>query len=145
MRIIIDADACPKGVKKICEEAANEFNFELIMVIDHAHELNGDYTIIQVPKGADSVDFKIVAISKEGDIIITQDYGLASIVLSKVKAAINPSGLEYTKFNIDTLMFRRHTNAKNRKAGKKTKGPKKRKDEDDIKFKETLYRIIKKD
>lgn len=143
MRIIIDADACPKGVKNACLELGKEYGYEVIMVIDHAHELSGDYTIIQVPKGADSVDFKIVAITKEGDIIITQDYGLASIVLAKAKAILNPNGFAYTQFNIDTLMFQRHTNAKNRKAGKKTKGPKKRSNEDDIKFRELLKKTLK--
>ncbi len=143
MRIIIDADACPKGVKNTCLDLGKRYGYEVVMVIDHAHQLTGDYTIIQVPKGADSVDFKIVSITKEDDIIITQDYGLASIILSKARAILNPNGFAYTKFNIDTLMFQRHTNAKNRKAGKRTKGQKKRSNDDDIRFKELLEKTLK--
>lgn len=142
MRIIIDGDACPKGVKKACEELAIKYNYELILVIDCAHELSGEFTVIQVPRGADSVDFKIVAICKKGDIVITQDYGLASIIMPKVEAIINPSGFLYNKFNIDTLLFQRHSNAKNRQNGKRTKGPKKRETADDLKFKELLEKTI---
>lgn len=142
MRIIIDADACPKGVKRICEVLSKKYNYELLLVIDCAHEISGNFNVIQVPRGLDSVDFKIVSICKKGDIVITQDYGLASIIMPKVDAILNPNGFLYNKFNIDTLLFQRHNNAKNRKNSKRTKGPKKREVSDDLKFKELLENTI---
>lgn len=143
MRIIIDADACPKEVKKICMELSQKYNYQLIMVIDNAHELQGDFEIIKVEKDKDSADFKIVSITQMEDIVVTQDYGLASMLISKAKFILHPSGFVFNKFNIETLLFQRHTNAKLRNKGKKTKGPKKRKVEDDIKFRNTLEECLK--
>lgn len=144
MRIIIDADACPKGAKKICEEQSKKYNIELIMVIDEAHELSGDFTIIQVNQGSDSVDHKIITMSEKDDIIVTQDYGLASVLLDRVKGAIHPSGMIYTIFNIDSLMFQRHMGQKARNAGKRTKGPKKRTSDADKEFERGLISILNK-
>jgi len=138
MRIIIDADACPKTVKNICIDFSKKLKIELIMVIDTAHELSGNYTVIVVEKGKDSVDHKIVSIVKTEDLVITQDYGLASMILENVKAVIHPDGFEYTKYNIDMLMYQRHMAQKIRNSGKRTKGPKKREIELDNKFKNIL-------
>lgn len=142
MKIIIDADACPKGVKFVCETLANKYEIELVMVIDDSHELKGDYTVIRVAKGNDAVDHKINEISKKDDIIITQDYGLATILLEKVYAVLHPEAFQYTKFNIDTLMFQRHMGQKIRQGGGRIRGPKKRKIITDTKFEELLNQIL---
>ena len=142
MRIIIDADACPKNVKNICYDLAKKYNLELIMVVDTAHELRGDFKVIQVEKGDDSVDLEILKISTKEDIVITQDYGLATIILEKTFGVIHPNGFIYNKFNIDSLMFSRHMNAKIRANGGRTKGPKKRKANNDEKFKEALLSLL---
>lgn len=143
MRIIIDADATPKNAKLICEKAAKKYGLELIMVIDNTHKLDGDFKIITVDKGNDSVDLEIVKISENNDIVITQDYGLATILIEKVYAIIHPKGLIYTKFNIESLMFQRHMGQKMRNAGKRTKGPKKRVEKDDELFEKSLIKIVK--
>ena len=96
MRIIIDADACPKGVKLICSELSKKYDLELVMVVDSAHELRGEFRVIQVEKGDDSVDLEIMKISTKNDIIITQDYGLATIILEKTHSVIHPNGFIYT-------------------------------------------------
>ena len=142
MRIVIDADACPRAVKDISLELAKKYNVKVTMVIDDAHVLNGDYETIIVGKGQDAVDHKIVEISQKLDILITQDYGLASILLSRVFGIINPSGFKYTAWNIDTLMFQRHMSAKERQGGKKTKGPKKRDQNQDKVFRELLEKML---
>ena len=143
MRIVIDADACPKAVKNICLELAKKYGLKVTMVIDDAHVLSGDFETIIVGKDKDAVDHKIVEISHENDILITQDYGLASILLEKVFGIINPSGFKYTKWNIDALMFQRHMSAKERQGGKRTKGPKKREDNQDRVVREILEELIK--
>lgn len=142
MKIIIDADACPKGVKKICEDLSFEYRFDLLMVIDDSHELHGHYRIIQVEKGQDSVDHEIVRNAEKDDIVITQDYGLASILLENVYGILHPDGFRYTRFNIDQLMFQRHMGSKIRRAGGRTKGPKKRKTDNDRKFRESLLGLL---
>ena len=142
MRIVIDADACPKGVKTICVEAGKIHRLEVVMVVDTAHELRGDFKVIQVEKGEDSVDLEILRIATKDDIVITQDYGLATIILEKTHSVLHPNGFIYNKFNIDSLMFSRHMSAKIRAKGGRTKGPKKRKVSNDNEFRETLYNIL---
>lgn len=144
MKIIIDADACPKGAKKICEEQAKKYKIELVMVVDEAHELSGDFTVVQVGQGADSVDHKITTMCEVGDVVVTQDYGLASILLQRASGVIHPKGMIYTIFNIDSLMFQRHMSQKSRNAGKRTKGPKKRTADDDKEFERNLISILEK-
>ena len=142
MKIIIDADACPKGAKKTCEEQAKKYGREIIMVVDEAHELTGNFTVVQVGQGNDSVDHRIITLCGEGDIVVTQDYGLASILLQRAGGVIHPKGMIYTIFNIDSLMFQRHMGQKARKAGKRTKGPKKRTVEDDREFERNLISLL---
>lgn len=143
MRIVIDADACPRTVKSICLELAEKNGLSVVMVIDDAHVLSGNFQTIIVGKDKDAVDHKIVEIAQKEDILITQDYGLASILLSKVLGIINPSGFRYTQWNIDTLMFQRHMSAKERQGGKKTKGPRKRDESQDRVFREILEDLIR--
>ena len=81
---------------------------------------------------------------REGDIVVTQDYGLASILLQRAGGVIHPKGLIYTIFNIDSLMFQRHMGQKARRAGKRTKGPKRRTAEDDREFERNLISLLEK-
>ncbi|WP_313342238.1 YaiI/YqxD family protein [Sedimentibacter sp.] len=142
MRIIIDGDACPQRVKEICEQAAKEFKIELIIVVDIDHYIVSDFEVIVVEQGRDSVDYKIVQIFREGDILITQDYGLASLVLSKASAIIHTSGFFINKNNIDNLLQSRYISERIRKQGGKTKGPSKRTKEQDENFKKCLYKVL---
>ncbi|MGM0508840.1 MAG: YaiI/YqxD family protein [Fusobacteriota bacterium] len=143
MRIIIDADGCPKNVREICEDISKNYKLDLIMVVDVNHELEAENAkVITVDQGNDSVDFKIKNITQKEDIVITQDYGLASIVIKNSHAVLNPKGFKYTKINIESLMFQRYINRKAREAGNKISGPKKRKNSDDLKFRELLLNEI---
>ena len=144
MRLIIDGDGCPQGVKKICEDAANYFNIDLIIVVDMAHYVFSNYTVITVEQGRDAVDYKIIEILKNKDIVITQDYGLASLAMKKANCVIHTNGFIFTEKNIDNLLHSRYIGQKIRKAGGKTKGPKKRTDLQDEKFRNTLFNVIKK-
>lgn len=142
MRIIIDGDACPQRVKEICETAAKEYGVELIIVVDIDHYIVSDYEVIVVEQGRDSVDYKIVQIFKEDDILVTQDYGLASLVLNKASAVIHTAGFFINKNNIDNLLQSRYISDKVRKLGGKTKGPSKRTKEQDENFKKCLYKVL---
>jgi hypothetical protein len=142
MKILIDADGCP--VVDITIKVANKFNIEVIIMCDTSHVFNkpGVETIV-LSKGADSVDFALVNKVSKGDIVVTQDYGLAAMVLSKGGCPINQNGKIYNNENIDQLLFTRHISKKARAAGCRTKGPKKRQKEDDIKFEGSLIDLCK--
>ena len=137
MKIIIDADACP--VVDITVKTAKDRGLECIIVCDNTHsiEKNGAKTII-VDKGADSADCRIANLTEKGDVIVTQDYGLAALVLGKGGKALNQNGLIYTDANIENLLFTRFIGKKERMAGARTKGPKKRTSRNDSDFLKAL-------
>ena len=124
MKIVVDADACP--VKNEIVKIAKRSKLEVIMVCDTSHIITSDYAeVITVDKGADSVDFALINMVKAGDIVVSQDYGVAAMALAKKAAAIGNSGKIYTEFNIDSMLTQRYLAKENRrKGGKFTKGPK---------------------
>lgn len=142
MRIIIDGDACPQSVMKICERNAKKYNIDLKIVVDTDHNITSDYEVIIVENGNDAVDYKIVQIFQNKDILVTQDYGLASLVLPKAKGIVHTSGFEINSFNIDILLQTRYISQRIRKTGARTKGPSKRSKEQDKEFEKILVRII---
>ena len=102
-RILVDADACP--VKEIIVMHARKRNLPVIMYIDVNHQINDGYSeVVIVDQGADIADFKLIASIREGDAVITQDYGVAAIALAKNACVIHQSGMLFTKYNIDTLL-----------------------------------------
>lgn len=137
MKIIVDADACP--VKEEIIEIAEIYNLPVVLVASIAHHSIHSFPsfveVIYVEKGADRADFKIIQLTKELDIIITQDYGLASLLLPKNAFVLHHKGYEYTSHNIDQLLHTRHFSALQRKSGQRTKGPKPFTDEDRKQFK----------
>ncbi|MCT4508358.1 MAG: YaiI/YqxD family protein [Tepidibacter sp.] len=140
MRILVDADACP--VKDIIVNVAKSFNISVMMFIDTSHVLSDDYSkVIIVSQGKDSVDMALINSVEKGDIIITQDYGLAAMVLAKKAHVINQNGLIYTNDNIDMLLLQRHLSQKARKARKKVKNAKKRTQSDNYLFEESFTKL----
>lgn len=142
MRIIIDGDACPQSVLKICERTAKKYEIDLKIVVDTDHLIKSDFEVITVEKGNDAVDYKIVEIFQSKDILVTQDYGLASLVLPKAKGIVHTSGFEITAYNIEILLQARYISQRIRKTGGKTRGPSKRSKEQDREFEKILVRII---
>ena len=143
MKILIDADGCP--VVDITLKIAKKFNIEAIIICDTSHVFNKEgVKTIMISKGADAVDFVLVNKVDKGDIVVTQDYGLAAMVLSKQGYPINQNGLLYTPDNIDQLLFTRHLSKKVRNSGGRLKGPRKRQKEDDIRFEESLISLCTK-
>lgn len=143
MTVIIDADACP--VTKIAIEESRKRDIPVICVCDTSHILSDEYArIIIVDKGSDSADLAVVNTCQNGDIVITQDYGVASMALSKRARCINQNGMYYTENNIDSLMAMRHMASVERRKSSKhhLKGPKKRTKEDDDRFREAFVRLI---
>lgn len=141
MKILIDADGCP--VTKIALSLAKEREIPVVIVCDTAHEFNDSYAeIVVVDKEADSADFKLVNLANSGDVVITQDYGLAAMCLSKCANVLNQNGLVYTSDNIDSLLLSRHTAKKIRNSGGRLKGPSKRTKQQDEDFKKALLKFL---
>ena len=129
LKIYVDADACP-----------------VIKIVERIAKKHSDYSeVVIVGAGADAVDFKLVSLIKKGDICVTQDYGVAAMILSKGAYGIHQSGKWYTNENMDELLLQRHIAKKVRRSSKKNhlKGPAKRTKEDDLHFEESLERLIK--
>jgi uncharacterized protein YaiI (UPF0178 family) len=141
VRILVDADACP--VKEIILRMAKRRNIPVTMVIDSSHELNDGYsTVVTVDKGSDSADYAITGMVARDDIVVTQDYGLAAMILAKRASAIDQNGMVYTDENIGSLLERRYIGQKIRRGGGRTKGPKKRTREDDERFEDIFARML---
>ena len=145
MEIFIDADGCP--VVGITVDTAFENGLKSTIICDTSHIFNYENAeTIVVEKGADSVDFSLINRVGKGDIVITQDYGLAAMCLAKDIIPIHQNGFVYTNKNIDEMLFKRYIFKEIRKTGGKTKLPnmRKRKPTDNEKFKKCLTEVIRK-
>lgn len=143
MQIFVDADACP--VVGIIEKIAKEHYVPVTLLCDTNHILSSDYSkVIVVGAGADAVDYKLISICHKGDIVVSQDYGVAAMALGKGAYAIHQSGKWYTNDNIDQMLMERHLNKKARRSSRKNhvKGPKKRTEEDDERFAESFEKMV---
>ncbi|SET01277.1 hypothetical protein SAMN05216389_104164 [Oceanobacillus limi] len=144
MKIYVDADASP--VKDIVITVAKKVGLHVVLVksfshFSHDEEVAGVETVY-VDTGADAADYRIMQMAQKNDIIITQDYGLASLGLGKGCIVLHHKGFAYTNENIDRLLQTRHASAKARRSGQKTKGPKPFTDTERQKFKELLEETI---
>lgn len=142
MRILIDADGCP--VVDIAIAIARRYAIDVTLICDTAHhfEREGAETIT-VSKGADSADFRLVNMIAPGDIVVTQDYGLAAMCLARRARILNQDGMAYTDDNIDALLLARHTARKIRMGGGRLKGPPKRISTQDDTFARTLEGMLR--
>lgn len=142
MRIYIDADGCPVVDETI--KVAREYGVDVIIVKNFAHEITSDYaSIVSVDISRDSADFYIVNQLKTHDIVITQDYGLAAMCLSKKSIPINQNGMIYTKDNIDGMLNRRHLHQSLRRQNKYLSKSKKRKKQWNVNFEKQLRKLLK--
>lgn len=144
MQIYVDADACP--VVDIVEKTAIKYQIPVTLLCDTNHVLTSGYSeVIVVGAGADAVDYKLISLCHRGDIVVSQDYGVAAMALGKGAYAIHQSGKWYTDENIDQMLMERHLNKKARRASQKKhfKCPKKRTGEDDERFAQSFERMVK--
>lgn len=143
MKILVDADACP--VKEIIEAVAERMQLPVTMFIDTSHILSSPYSeIISVSKAPDAVDFALINRTSRGDIVVTQDYGVAAMALGKGAFAIHPGGKLYTDNNIDVMLMERDIAKRCRRAGERVKGhTKKRTQEDDSRFAREFEKLCK--
>lgn len=142
MQIFVDADACP--VKDIICEEAYKRGIHVTMVVSMAHNIGekDGVSVLRMDSSYQAVDMAIVNRAMSGDIVVTSDFGLASLVLGNGVFALSPSGRIYTERTIDSLLEKRHVSARHRRGGGRLKGPKARRREDDDRFRENLVKLM---
>lgn len=147
MKIYVDADACP--VKEEIVKISMKYGIEAVFVFSISHSGNlrlaegyGNVEIIMVDNVSQAADMAIINRVTSGDVVVTGDYGLASIIISKKAAAISFGGSLFNADNIDKLLFERHISSVIRRGGGKIKGPSKRSKDDDCNFKDALESVI---
>ncbi|HZK24058.1 MAG TPA: DUF188 domain-containing protein [Oscillospiraceae bacterium] len=143
MKIIIDADACPKSVLAMCREMGGQHQIEVWTVASFNHRIISDQHFV-VGNAPQETDIKVLNLAQLGDLVVTQDWGLAAMLMAKGVYCLAPSGKEYREETIDFLLETRETLAKVRRSGGRTRGPKKRTAIDDQRFKAVLKKLITK-
>lgn len=144
MQIYVDADACP--VVRIVENIAKKYRVPVTLLCDTNHVLQSDYSEVKIiGAGADAVDFALIGLCRAGDVVVTQDYGVAAMALGKGAFCIHQSGKRYTDENIDQMLMERHLSKKARRSAGKNhlKGPHKRTGEDDRRFETSFEELLK--
>lgn len=141
MNIFVDADGCP--VVELAIKIAKEYDIHIVVVKNHAVHIEDDYAeIVTVDISSDSADYYIVNRIGKGDILVSQDHGLAAVCLAKGAICINQNGFIINNENIDGMLNRRHMNSKlRRQQGIYTKF-KKRNPQANEDFEKTLRGII---
>lgn len=141
MKILIDADACPKNVLQICLKCGQKYAVPVWTVASFNHEIISDHHVV-VGNSSQEADLKVMNLTEPGDIIVTQDFGLAAMILGKKAKALGPSGKEYLPETIDVLLEERDLKAKFRRSGGRTKGPSKRTSGEDQQFEQALIQLL---
>ncbi|KJR46610.1 hypothetical protein UF75_3015 [Desulfosporosinus sp. I2] len=141
MKLIVDADACPKSVLQICMKLARDYSIPVWTVASFNHNIVSEHHVV-VGNSSQEADIRVMNLAQAGDVAVTQDWGLAAMLLGKGVHCLSPAGREFDPAKIEFLLEEREAKAKFRRGGGRTKGPKKRVTEDDQKFEACLQNIL---
>lgn len=143
MKILVDADACPKSVLQISLRVGHQYGIPVWTVASFDHHIQSDHHVV-VGSDFQEADIEIINLAEEGDVVVTQDWGLAAVVLGKGVRCLSPAGREFQSDRIAFLLEEREVKAKVRRSGGRTKGPRRRTGQDDRRFEACLKRILAK-
>lgn len=139
--IWIDGDGCPKLAVRFTLEEGERRGLSVVLVTNVHHEQQAPGRLV-VDGEAQAVDLAILNRMRAGDAVITQDIGLAAMVLGKKGYALNPSGEEYEEERMGLILELREAAARHRRGGGRTKGPKKRTSADEERFQRALLALL---
>lgn len=142
MKIIVDADACPRTALQICLKIGQNYSVPVWTVASFNHNIISDHHIT-VGNASQEADMKILNLTEKGDIVITQDWGLAAMILGKKARCLSPYGREYLPGQIEFMLEEREMKARHRRGGGRIKGPRRRIDKDDHQFEVKLENILR--
>lgn len=128
---------------QIARKLAKKFNLELITVASFNHRISSENHLV-VGDESQATDIAVANLTQPGDIVITQDWGLAALIMGKKARAISPRGWIYSSEQIDLLLEERNLLAKYRNSGGRTKGPSKHSKDDDRLFESNLLKLLQK-
>ena len=141
MKILVDADACPRTVLEICMRLGEKQNIPVWTVASFNHSIESDHHFV-VGNDSQEADMKIMNLTESGDVVVTGDWGLAAVVLGKGAKCLSPAGKEFRPDKMEFLLEEREVKARFRRGGGRTKGPKKRTSRDDERFESCLERML---
>ncbi len=143
MKILVDADGCP--VRKIVVNIAKTEEIPLLIVSNLHHHIEEDYgEHLRVDDSVDEADHAIISRTQKADLVITQDYGLAALALSKGAYVLHQDGWFYTNETIDGLLMKRYLGQKMRKRNKRLSVIPKRTQVQNTNFEKALKMFIDK-
>lgn len=141
-KVVVDADACPRACLHVLQKHKKNWNYRLLTIASVDHQIdNPDH--IMVGKGPDAGDLQVMNQTVKGDIVVTQDWGLAALLLGKGAFVISPRGRIFSDENIDFLLQERFLKAKHRRSGGRTKGAAPRCQTDDLRFEQSFMKLLK--
>lgn len=141
MIIYVDGDSCP--VIPIIKDICNSRDLKYMVISDYNHDLKvPEENRFIVDCEQDEADLYIANRIESGDFLITNDMGLASMVLGKKVTVLNFNGDSINLNNIDVLLFQRHVASRERKNNIYKSKFKKRKKEDDENFRTSLLNTL---
>lgn len=143
--IFVDADACP--VTREAITIGRKRGRRVVVVANSTQNLEryaskSGVEAIQVSSGRDAADFAVIERLEPGDVVVTQDIGLAAMAIGRGAGALSPRGRIFHLATIDAELAVRHAEAKLRRAGGRHGGPSKFEDEDREHFSEQLERLL---
>lgn len=141
-KIIVDADACPRNVLQTCYRLGEKFSRPVWTVASFNHRVGADNHVM-VGDDPEETDLKIINLCRRGDVVITQDGGLAAMVVGKGALCLGPSGHRFRSDDIAALLEIRAAKSRYRRVGGRTGGPCRRTARDDRKFAESLEHVLK--
>jgi len=144
-RLVIDADACPRGVVETVRRLQPRYGYEVVTVasVDHVIDPWGPWhEHVVVGPEPQASDIAVANRARTGDVVVTQDWGLAALLLGRGCRVISPSGYTYRPETIDMLLEERHLKAKVRRAGGRTRGPRPRGAAEEERFERALVRAL---
>jgi len=142
--LFVDADALPRDALEAIHHFGRMYGTRVVTVSSINHQILSP-NHITVDASPQATDLKIISSIRSGTrtLVVTQDYGLAALVLGKGAWALSPTGFEFTNENIDRMLLERAIHAKERKAGRHHKGPRPRTEADKQRFAEALVRLLR--
>ncbi|WP_418790652.1 YaiI/YqxD family protein [Phosphitispora sp. TUW77] len=144
-KILVDADSCP--VRDIIIKIASDIKTSVVFVASISHLISCDNEYVQVitvDNIPQSADMAVINHTNAGDIVVTGDYGLASLALTRGAIPVSSRGFIFTPTNIDRLLLQRHIDTKIRRGGGRTKGPRALTEADRQNFERVLMKLLKK-
>lgn len=142
MKLIIDADACPRGALEVCRRLGRAFGVPVWTVAGFNHRIESDRHIV-VGDAPEEADIAVVNATRTGDVVVTQDWGLAALVLGRKAEAVSPDGRVYRPEAMAFLLEERALKSRFRRGGGRTRGPRRRTPADDRRLEAALTRMLR--